>query len=58
MSNEVANQARETMENLLRARNPFAIVTDEKGVIVQTNELFTEITGYSQEELIGKTHKV
>ena len=58
MSNEVANQARETMENLLRARNAFAIVTEEKGVIVQTNELFTEITGYSQEELIGKTHNV
>ncbi len=33
-------------------------VTDENGVIVCVNESFCEITGYSREELIGKTHSI
>ena len=31
------------------------IITDEKDVILQVNKAFTEITGYSADEVIGKT---
>lgn len=60
ISNEMANQACEKLENFIAATNAFAIVsvTDSKGVIIQTNELFTQITGYTQEELIGQTHRI
>ena len=34
------------------------IVTDAKGVIVATNPAFTEITGYTQEEALGKTPRM
>lgn len=33
-------------------------ITDSKGVITKVNDKFLEISGYSEEELIGKTHKV
>ena len=33
-------------------------ITDEKGIINDVNEKFCEISKYSREELIGKTHKV
>ena len=34
------------------------VVTDAAGRIVSCNDLFTKISGYSREELIGKTHKI
>ena len=42
------------------AINQSAIVatTDAKGVILDVNDLFCEISGYSQEEIIGKTHRI
>lgn len=34
------------------------LITDEKEKIIQVNKAFTEITGYSSEEVIGKTPKI
>lgn len=33
-------------------------ITDAKGIIVDVNDNFCEISGYSKSELIGKTHKI
>lgn len=32
--------------------------TNEKGIITYCNEIFMEIAGYSEEELIGKNHNI
>ncbi len=32
--------------------------TDDKGVITYCNDYFTEISGYSREELIGQQHNI
>ncbi|MFC2106902.1 PAS domain S-box protein [Bacteroidota bacterium] len=33
-------------------------ITDEKGVIQYVNPMFTEVTGYYPEEVIGRTHSI
>ena len=33
-------------------------ITDNKGMIVEVNEKFSEISGYTRDELIGHTHKM
>jgi len=33
-------------------------ITDPKGIIIEANEIFTKISGYSKEELIGISHNV
>lgn len=32
--------------------------TDERGIITDVNQKFCDVSGYSKEELIGKTHKI
>ena len=34
------------------------VITDDKGVITYANDTFCELSGYSREEIIGKTHKI
>lgn len=48
------------LSDLKSALDSSAIVarTDKFGVIIQVNEKFCQISGYSEEELIGKTHKI
>jgi len=36
----------------------FVTKTDTKGIITYTNDSFSEIAGYSREELIGKNHNI
>lgn len=52
--------AMKEMEELRTALDEHAIVafTDAKGVITSVNEKFCRISGYSRQELIGKTHKI
>ena len=47
-------------KNLQAALDASAIVatTDAAGRIIEVNELFSRISGYSREELIGQTHKI
>lgn len=52
--------AMKEMEELKTALDEHAIVafTDARGVITSVNEKFCQISGYSRQELIGKTHKI
>jgi diguanylate cyclase (GGDEF)-like protein/PAS domain S-box-containing protein len=48
------------LENRKKALNEHAIVsiTDIGGKIIYANEFFCELSGYTQEELIGQTHRL
>ncbi len=56
---EYAKQARklEQIEAALEKRT-ILVETDKKGLITHANDNFCEISGYSQEELVGKTHSI
>jgi PAS domain S-box-containing protein len=38
--------------------NIICSITDEKGIITYTNRNFCNISGYSQEEMLGRTHNI
>jgi PAS domain S-box-containing protein len=48
------------LEDMQYAINQSLIVaiTDKKGIIMEVNEKFTEVSGYGRGELIGHTHKI
>lgn len=48
------------LEDMHYAINQSLIVaiTDDKGVIIEVNEKFSEVSGYGRGELIGQTHKI
>ena len=57
----ITNEDRVKMlENLSIALNESSIMayTDPAGVITEVNDKFCEVSGYSRDELIGKTHRL
>lgn len=50
----------EEFESLIQSysKNVIASKTDAKGIITYTSEAFVEISGYTQEELIGQPHSI
>jgi PAS domain S-box-containing protein len=60
LSKELKNTGNELFNSLLKAISDNAIisVTDNKGKILKINELFCEISQYSENELLGKTHQI
>ena len=46
------------IETLLPENEFIYSVTDLKGVIVEANEAFAKLSGFSREELIGKSHNI
>ena len=51
--NEILNQYKKAVDDLLIVSK-----TDPKGIITYVNDKFCEISGYSREELIGKSHNI
>jgi PAS domain S-box-containing protein len=59
-TNETINFEKSRFESFFYALNESAIVakTDAKGRIIFANDKFCKVSGYSQDELIGKTHSI
>ncbi len=56
---EQSNQARKLKQIEEAINEKFILVeTDNDGVIIRANHNFCEISGYSEEELIGNTHRL
>ncbi len=60
MAEKTIAQSLKATENIRHALDVSTIVaiTDIKGVILQVNDRFVEISGYTRAELIGQTHKL
>ncbi len=61
--NKLINRQTELLQDLQIASYTFnsheaIIITDPNGIIVRTNKAFSEITGYSPQESIGKSTKI
>ena len=57
---EKLKQANKLIEDQKHALDAAAIVaiTDKRGIITYVNSKFEEISGYTEKELLGKTHKL
>ncbi|MCK5294138.1 MAG: PAS domain-containing sensor histidine kinase [Arcobacteraceae bacterium] len=55
---DILNKRREYLEDFFSLVNKNLIYsrTDLKGIIIESSDLFCEISGYSRDELIGKPH--
>lgn len=53
-----ADPDQRTIDEILRALDSHALVavTDQNGVIIHANDRFCEVSQYSREELLGRTH--
>lgn len=57
---ENKNETEKKLQDYIHIINENVIIssTDKEGVILDVSEAFCEISGYTKEELIGKTHKL
>jgi PAS domain S-box-containing protein len=53
-----AEQRNRILSNLLLKLNDAVVITDEQGNILEVNDAFCRITGYSKEEAIGKNPRI
>lgn len=53
-----AEQRERILSNLLLNLNDAVVITDEQGNILEVNDAFCKITGYSKEEAIGKNPRI
>ncbi len=53
-----AEQRDKLLSNLLLNLNDAVVITDEQANIVEVNDAFCKITGYSKEEVIGKNPRI
>ncbi|MFH0825305.1 MAG: EAL domain-containing protein [Pseudomonadota bacterium] len=44
--------------NVIRSSNEAIVITDTQSVIIDVNEAFCRVTGYTREEVIGKTPRI
>ena len=61
--NPQLTDVQKTVKNLADYKNALdnasiVAITDDKGIIIDVNDTFCKISGYSKEELIGKTHRI
>jgi PAS domain S-box-containing protein len=59
-ANRETDEAARRLGHQMYALDQAAVVsiTDAKGVIVDVNDRYCELSGYSREELVGRTHRV
>ena len=57
---EELDQAEKKLKELAQVMDKTSIIahTDAKGIITYVNDNFCQISGYSEKELLGKTHKI
>jgi diguanylate cyclase (GGDEF)-like protein/PAS domain S-box-containing protein len=53
-----AEEKQKLAANVFSSSNQGIVITDIKGIIIDINDAFIEITGYSRDELIGKNPRI
>lgn len=57
-SRKSAQERLDLAAKVIASSNEAILITDDRGSIVDVNEAFTRITGYSEEEVVGKNPKI